>query len=407
MESSTIPIHELVKKAEIYLENQKYCTSTIRKYQVAWKKLLSYFTGCNSLNYFPGMFYTTTCQIYGITEEVKPTHNRILCIRAAKLLDELFQNKTVIRCYQPSGIRVSDCFSALLKSFVAAQIATEITQKTITSKSIQMTRFLNYLHDQGLTDVDLLTADLVLAYTSDLRNWYARNTVSGILFTLREFLHYLYVEGKTRKPYHQLFPIIYSDKKDRLPSYYYEDELQKILATINRNTVIGKRDYLILILATQLGIRAGDIRMLVFSNIHWEKNTIEFVQHKTGNPISLPLLENIKYALLEYVRDSRPESSSPYIFIRTRAPYEPYASNNVFHYVVTPCLKNAGIDFAGRKHGLHAMRHSLASNLLKNNTPYPVITGILGHENSTTTSLYLSIDIEELRSVALEVPNER
>ena len=64
MESSTILIHELVKNAEIYLENQKYCTSTIQRYQAVWKKLLSYYNGCNSLNYLPDMFYATTCQIY-------------------------------------------------------------------------------------------------------------------------------------------------------------------------------------------------------------------------------------------------------------------------------------------------------------------------------------------------------
>lgn len=74
--------------------------------------------------------------------------------------------------------------------------------------------------------------------------------------------------------------------------------------------------------------------------------------------------------------------------------------------VVNFHCKSIGISFCNRKHGLHSMRHSLASNLLKNNTPYPVITGILGHENSSTTRLYLSIDIDQLRSLALEVPYE-
>ena len=83
-----------------------------------------------------------------------------------------------------------------------------------------------------------------------------------------------------------------------------------------------------------------------------------------------------------------------------------YESTNVFHYVITQYMDKAMVSYSGRKHGLHSMRHSLASNLLKNNTPYPVITGILGHENISTTRLYLSIDIEQLRSVALEVPYE-
>ena len=70
-------------------------------------------------------------------------------------------------------------------------------------------------------------------------------------------------------------------------------------------------------------------------------------------------------------------------------------------------MKLADISINNRKHGLHSMRHSMASNLLKHNTPLPIITGILGHENTNTTRLYLCIDIEQLRSVALEVPYER
>ncbi|KAB3529720.1 tyrosine-type recombinase/integrase, partial [Alkaliphilus pronyensis] len=80
--------------------------------------------------------------------------------------------------------------------------------------------------------------------------------------------------------------------------------------------------------------------------------------------------------------------------------------HNVFHYVITRYMDEAMVSYSDRKHGLHSMRHSLASNLLKNNTPYPVITGILGHENTSTTCVYLSIDIEQLRSVALEVSYE-
>lgn len=67
----------------------------------------------------------------------------------------------------------------------------------------------------------------------------------------------------------------------------------------------------------------------------------------------------------------------------------------------------AGIEVAGKKHGLHSMRYSLASNLLSENTPIPVITGILGHKSSDTTNMYLRIDTSMLHSVALEVPYER
>lgn len=79
----------------------------------------------------------------------------------------------------------------------------------------------------------------------------------------------------------------------------------------------------------------------------------------------------------------------------------------MFFETINKYMKLADISINNRKHGLHSMRHSMASNLLKHNTPLPIITGILGHENTNTTRLYLCIDIEQLRSVALEVPYER
>jgi site-specific recombinase XerD len=85
----------------------------------------------------------------------------------------------------------------------------------------------------------------------------------------------------------------------------------------------------------------------------------------------------------------------------------PFSDRNPFYEIINKYIAKAGIETAGKKHGLHSMRHSLASNLLSSNTPMPVITGILGHKNSNSTNLYLRIDIESLRSVALEVPNER
>ena len=227
------------------------------------------------------------------------------------------------------------------------------------------------------------------------------------MFTLRDFLSFLFSEGYTKLPLSRLFPVIFSNKFERIPSYYSIQEVQDILKLVNRNTKIGRRDYIVLLLAIQLGMRAGDIRKLKFENIKWHLDTLEFIQEKTNIPIQLPLIENLKYALIDYLKNSRPNSDDPHIFIRHRAPFIAFTKGNVFWTIINKYINAAGIKINHRKHGLHSMRHSMASNLLKNNIPYPVITGVLGHDNTNTTKLYLRIDIEQLRTVALEVPYER
>lgn len=203
------------------------------------------------------------------------------------------------------------------------------------------------------------------------------------------------------------FPVIVSNKFEKVPSFYTKTEINKLLSCVNLKTKIGKRDYAILILAIQLGMRAGDIRKLRMENIGWETNKIEYIQEKTKNTICLPLTENIKYALLDYLKNSRPKSSLQDIFVRHRAPFVPFTEKNPFYWVINKYLKKANIKTVGKKHGLHCMRYSLASNLLSENTPLPIITGILGHKSSDTTNMYLRIDTGMLRSVALEVPDER
>ncbi|AGY77276.2 tyrosine-type recombinase/integrase [Clostridium autoethanogenum] len=167
----------------------------------------------------------------------------------------------------------------------------------------------------------------------------------------------------------------------------------------------GKRDFAVILLAGELGIRSGDIVRLKLSNIHWEHNTIEFIQYKTKIFNQLPLLENIKYALLDYLKNSRPDTKSDIIFIGIRNGGR-QLTNTCIHRIVSKYFIKSNIDISKRKHGPHAMRHSLASNLLHNNTPMHIIKEVLGHSNLNTTRMYLNINIDALRTVSLEVPYE-
>jgi len=158
-----------------------------------------------------------------------------------------------------------------------------------------------------------------------------------------------------------------------------------------------------ILLAARLGLRASDICGLKFENIHWETNTLLLVQKKTKEKIELPLLVEIGNAIIDYLKYGRPISDLPYIFIRAGQPYD-RLEEPTLHSIVSFYLRRAGINnIDEKKHGPHALRHSLAGFLLEKKTPLPVISEVLGHTNTESTKTYLRIDLESLRQCALEV----
>lgn len=404
MLQSTLTLSQLIIKAKSYLAQHNYADSTIARYQHTWNYLSKYYAKNGITAYSYEICRDIIMRKYNSNDVEKDSSYRTFQIRCLKVLDAIANDIPLPKCCRETAVMTDSSFASIWNTFLANL---DLNSKTIRGKGIQLTRFLNFIACNGYNDIAQIDEPIILAYVASLKSdGYASSTRTGILFTLRQFLRFLYNQGYTEKPLHDLYPIIVSKKHDVLPSLYSEEEVSAILNNVDRDNPIGRRDYLILLMAVQLGIRAGDIRTMTLDRFHWDKNTIEFSQQKTGNPIQLPLTDEIRYALIDYLKNSRPATDSPFIFVRTRAPYEPYSSTNVFHYVISHHINATGIEFGKRHHGLHSMRHSLASNLLNNNTPYPVITGILGHENTNTTRVYLSIDIEQLRTVALEVPYE-
>jgi integrase len=178
-----------------------------------------------------------------------------------------------------------------------------------------------------------------------------------------------------------------------------------MIGSIDRGNPRGKRDYALILLAARLGLRASDIANLTFSSFKWEKNTIEIVCKKTGEAAILPLLNDVGEAVIDYIRYARPKSGVNFLFLKLNAPNDVMYANSIHHTVYTR-LKGVGIHIPpGKKHGPHALRHSLASALLDNNVPMPVISEALIHTDIESTSTYLKIDISKLRECAVEIPS--
>jgi integrase len=181
-----------------------------------------------------------------------------------------------------------------------------------------------------------------------------------------------------------------------------QDNVAKLLDAIDRGNPAGKRDYAIILLVTRLGLRTIDVKHLRLSDLKWRDKRIELTQSKTAAALNLPLLPDVGWAIIDYLKNGRPKVESPFVFLRHLAPLAPFSDEDRLHQIVVKYMRLAKIPISPhKKKGMHSLRHTLASRLLAENTPLPVISDILGHISSDSTAVYLKVDVTRLRECAL------
>jgi site-specific recombinase XerD len=180
-----------------------------------------------------------------------------------------------------------------------------------------------------------------------------------------------------------------------LPSIYSNEEILALLESIDRNTAVGKRNYLMASIAARYGLRASDIANLQMKDIDLIAQKFSFEQKKTHVRQSFDFLPGINEALQDYltVRKSQGIES---LFLTATAPTRGVAPAAV-SIAIGRQFCNAGLKTLGKKHGPHAVQMSLATRLVEDKVPYAVVGKILGHESGESLKNYVKLDIESLR----------
>ncbi|MHB1420966.1 MAG: site-specific integrase [Bacillota bacterium] len=292
---------------------------------------------------------------------------------------------------------------ATISDYLSYRKSRNISISTLEGNRLYLHRFQDFLESHGVTDIVSISQSDILSFIKSL-SFYSKGTIHCTLCTLRGFLKYLHDGGILDVDWSYLVPKDSYKKEARLPTTYEKDEIESILKAIDRGNPKGKRDYAIILLAARLGLRASDICKMKFENLLWEQNLIVLTQQKTAKRVELPLLPEIGNSIIDYLKYARPHSESPYIFLHVNPCYERLQEPTI-HSIVSQYMRQAGIhNISQKKHGPHALRHSLAGFLLEKKTPLPVISEVLGHTNTESTKTYLRIDMESLRQCALKVP---
>lgn len=404
-EESPQNVSELIAATTAALVKFKYRPETLRKFRAVWNKLLEYTCAKQAENYSVELAENFLRDSYHIevgTILARKDHGKA---RAIQVLTNAYLHQAIQLRRKYTEYHLPDAFKTDIDNFLQDGMGRTISESYRQHLLYDLRNFVAFLSQKAITRLtDVCSKDIHL-YLQTLTD-YAQRTIQHTLQTLRRFFSYLYARGLTHQDLSRSIPFIKTaDNRADIPTTYTEDEIVRLLQAVDRDNPIGKRDYAILLLAVRLGLRRSDLRCLKLACLKWETNRIELIQEKTGQVLNLPILEDIGLAIIDYLKNGRPGVSSEYVFLKHVPPFEQLSSTGI-NNIANKYFRRSGITIPkGKKHGLHSLRHSLASHLLENQTPIEIISEILGHLNSHTTSIYLKVDIRQLRTCALEVPN--
>ena len=294
------------------------------------------------------------------------------------------------------------CFQEEYDAFCEEMDYRGYSKATMATNTQKVQSLLSYLAANEITsseDIDILTIDGFLkTYEGN-----AVKYVGVILYVLRNYFSFLYTRGYTSHDLAPKFPKIRVPRNGTIPYGWSKSDIQRLLGAIDREDPKGKRDYAILLIAVRLGLRVGDIRNLKQASIDWQRNTINLTVSKTSKPTELPLLKDIGWAIIDYLQNGRPNTTSECLFVRHRAPFNAFGSLGSFSKELHRYIIKAGLEIPqGKRRGMHSLRNALAGNMLDAQIPLPVISEALVHESINTTGIYLKIDIEGLRKCAVD-----
>jgi integrase/recombinase XerD len=295
-------------------------------------------------------------------------------------------------------------FRALRDDYLACCRARGNAEATVVAKDRAASRFLGYLEEVGVDDLAALGVRDISGFFVRQRRL-RRKTVAAMRSCVADFLAFLASSGRTPESLAGRLPPHRHVRHESEPHLWAVEEIRRVLAVIDRQSAAGKRDYAMILATARLGLRISDLRQLELSDLDWRAKTITIVQHKTRVPLSLPLLDDVGWAIIDYVGHGRPETACPKVFVKHRHPFDAFGSASSVASRLSRHAARARITFApGEVCGMHSLRGALAVAMIANDTPIPVVSAVLGHASSDTTqAYYLRFDIDRLRCCALDV----
>jgi site-specific recombinase XerD len=402
-----LSLSELINQTRDHLISLNYTKETLRHYENAWKTLKNYAEKRNTTNFSMdfGVEFLKTKYNIDLYDRSLKSHPRTVRRAVTVLID--YQQHGVIFKRQATRLhRWPDAYEEICETFLDSYVNNRLSSKTARIFKAQLEKLTLYLVQNKVNSIANVSPSIIDGYISTYSG-YSKRTLDHALHILRSFFKFVFNQGLTVTDLSTCIPRIKINTKSTVPSTFSIDEIERLLNSIDRGNPTGKRDFAILLLAVRYGMRVSEITNLQLSNLNFETKEIQYIQNKTNNLMKLNLIESVGWAIIDYLRNGRPQSSSNHVFVRHLAPFDAFGENNNLSNVINKYLTLANIDIStDRKHGIHTLRHSLASRLLEQGTPLHVVSEALGHLELQSTTIYTKINMQQLSLCSLEVPYE-
>lgn len=397
----SIDTGHLIRRAESEMGHLQLAASTRWQYMQAWRELYSFL-------YLRGdtIFTRASCNIF--IEETDQKYRdgilhgwkRKIRRRATRILLEVgdtgsFEWKVFL---SRKVCCAEDTLEELRQQYLTSLRTRNLEGKTIALYDYSFRSLLEGLQVSAASDLNTLKSEQVQAMLVFLSEKLSLNSRGTVFPIIRQILSYLYVAGWIEK---DLSGMVLTPAYQNLHIRPYltapdEEKLYRVLEGA------PLRDRAMMRLALRLGLRDTDICSLRFSQIDWKNDQIVLEQEKTGVTFSLPLLEDVGNAIMDYIINERPKAAGkcPYVFVRRQAPFKKVES---MYMICSRLFARADIKTENRdSRGSHVCRYTLTHKLLLKKVPHQVITDTLGHVSKQSDKPYLSMEEQMLRECPLD-----
>jgi len=270
--------------------------------------------------------------------------------------------------------------------------------RTIKQYRFHLHQFAAYLKRIGIDDLTKLSPTVLSGFIAEYGPRVVWSTLRNACGTLRVLLRYLHREGVLAKDLSPLVEFPQSYRHANIPRSIPWEQVEQVLASVDRRSDCGKRDYAMLLLLATYGLRACEVAALTLDDIDWHNERLKIRNRKAGNTTTYPLSAVVGTAIVDYLKNARPATTYREVFMRTAAPLAPIGHAAVVaragHFI-----RKAGISVP--RPGSHVLRHSCVQRLLNAHFSLKHIGDYVGHRNASSTQIYGKIAIEQLREVAI------